>query len=77
MRYLPHTEQDIKEMLEAIGVANVGDLFDSIPDRLRLEEPLNLPAALPEADLVQTLRRMEQRNLNAAFSRNSSTAEYG
>ena len=39
MRYLPHTEQDIKEMLEAIGIPNMGALFDSIPDRLRLEAP--------------------------------------
>ncbi len=64
MRYLPHTEQDIKEMLEAIGIPNLGALFDSIPDSLRLKEPLNIPAALPEADLVQTMRRMAQRNLS-------------
>lgn len=64
MRYIPHTETDIREMLAAIGVDEVSDLFDSIPDSLRLESPLNLPEAQGEADLVQTMRRLEARNLN-------------
>lgn len=64
MRYIPHTETDIQEMLAAIGVDKVDELFQSIPESLRLEKPLNLPAAQSEADLVQTMRRLEARNLN-------------
>lgn len=64
MRYIPHTPTDIRDMLSAIGIEELEELFHSIPDALRLEAPLNLPAALPEADLVQTLNRLGQRNLN-------------
>ncbi len=64
MRYIPHTESDIQEMLSSIGIEKVEELFQSIPKSLRLERPLNLPSALPEANLVQTLKRMENRNLN-------------
>lgn len=64
MRYIPHTETDIQEMLAAIGIGDVTELFHSIPESLRLVEPLNLPAALSEADMVQAMRRLEARNLN-------------
>ena len=40
MRYIPHTEQDIKQMLSDIGVNNVEQLFDSIPKSLRLKNKL-------------------------------------
>jgi glycine dehydrogenase subunit 1 len=64
MRYIPHTERDIKEMLARIGVARVEDLFASIPKSLRLEKPLNLPGALSEPEVVQTLRRLQKHNLD-------------
>ena len=32
MRYLPHTEEEIRAMLERIGVAHVDTLFEAIPE---------------------------------------------
>ena len=64
MRYIPHTETDIREMLSAIGIKEIGELFHSIPEALRLEAPLDLPPALPEADLTQTLNQLASRNVN-------------
>ncbi|MBT3515373.1 MAG: aminomethyl-transferring glycine dehydrogenase subunit GcvPA, partial [Nitrospina sp.] len=63
MRFIPHTEQDIREMLEAIGVQNVDQLFAGIPDNLQLgKTPLNLPPALSESEVVDTLRQIQMRN---------------
>ncbi len=42
-RYIPHTEEDCRNMLETIGVKNVEDLFGSIPKEYRLSKPLDLP----------------------------------
>ena len=64
MRYIPHTETDIKEMLSAIGIKEIGELFHSIPEALRLEAPLDLPPALPEADLAQSMSRLASRNVS-------------
>ncbi len=64
MRYIPHTETDIQEMLSAIGIKEIGELFHSIPEALRLEAPLNLPPALPEADLTQAMGQLARRNVN-------------
>jgi glycine dehydrogenase subunit 1 len=43
-RFTPHTETDIQEMLEAIGVDSLADLFAD--DSPKLEGELNLPPAL-------------------------------
>lgn len=64
MRYIPHTETDIQEMLSAIGIKEIGELFHSIPEALRLEAPLDLPAALPEADLTRAMSQLASRNVN-------------
>ena len=63
MRFIPHTERDIREMLEAIGVQNVDQLFASIPGNLQLgNKHLDLPRALSESEVVNTLRQIQMRN---------------
>ncbi|MZG52771.1 MAG: aminomethyl-transferring glycine dehydrogenase subunit GcvPA [Nitrospinae bacterium] len=63
MRYIPHTEQDIKQMLAEIGVKNIDELFDSIPESLRLNNKLlDLPPSLPESELTEYLKRLQKRN---------------
>jgi glycine dehydrogenase subunit 1 len=65
MRYIPHTETDIRGMLAKIGVKNIEQLFDSIPDELRLrEKPLDLPKSRSESELTAFLGRMQKRNAN-------------
>ena len=62
MRYLPHTSNEIEQMLSTIGVASIADLFASIPEELRLKEPLALPPALPELELRDHLRTLSRKN---------------
>jgi|TARA_B110000438_G_scaffold82095_1_gene81914 glycine dehydrogenase subunit 1 len=63
MRFIPHTEQDIREMLETIGIQNVDQLFTGIPAGLRLgDTPLRLPSALSESEVVDKLRQIQKRN---------------
>jgi len=51
MRYLPHTEEEIAEMLRAIGLKSLDNLFDTIPNDCLRTEPLDLPAPLTEWEL--------------------------
>jgi glycine dehydrogenase subunit 1 len=62
--YLPHTEEDRKAMLAAIGVEKTEDLFADIPADLRLNRPLNLPEALSEPDLAKHLAALAGTNAN-------------
>ncbi len=62
MRYLPHTEQEIRGMLERIGIQNVDALFDSIPEGYRLDRPLALEPALDEAQLMAHMESLASKN---------------
>jgi len=66
MRYIPHTEQDIRQMLADIGLKKIDELFDSIPDSLRLNNKLlDLPPSLPESELTEHLKRLQKRNITS------------
>ena len=51
MRYLPHTGEDIAEMLQAIGVESLDDLFSTIPGACRRKTDLALPEPMTEWEL--------------------------
>jgi len=53
MRYLPKSSSERREMLEAVGVEEVGELFATIPAEFRLNHPLNLPGPLSEAEIIR------------------------
>ena len=52
-------------MLEAIGLKSAEQLFDSIPQELRLQRPLNTPAALSEIELLDKFERLGTQNAAA------------
>ena len=51
MRYLPHTAEDIQEMLQTVGSENLDALFSVIPEDCRRPEDMNLPESLTEWEL--------------------------
>jgi len=52
-------------MLEAIGVSSVDDLFDAIPEALRLDGPLGLEDGLSESECFDELAALAARNAHA------------
>lgn len=63
MAYLLNTPAQRQEMLRAIGVETVNDLFKQIPAELQLDRPLDLPEPLTEMDLESYMRRMAAMNV--------------
>jgi glycine cleavage system P protein (glycine dehydrogenase) subunit 1 len=64
-RYTSATESDRAEMLAAIGVDSVEDLFEQVPEPLRLGRPLELPDGLGEAEVHERLAALAARNADA------------
>lgn len=64
MSYVLNTPADREAMLAKIGAASPDDLFQSIPEALRLRRPLNVPAALTEMELQQHLSELANRNVS-------------
>jgi len=64
--YLSLTDADREAMLETIGVDSIDDLFEQIPEAVRLGRPLDVPEALPEATLVSRLEELAARNADTS-----------
>ena len=64
MSYLSLTERDREEMLAAIGVSSVEELFRDIPAGVRLDRELELEPALGEQELSRHLEELAARNVD-------------
>jgi glycine dehydrogenase subunit 1 len=62
--YIANTDEDRREMLAAIGVEMVDELFSDIPPEFRIDG-LSLPPPLSELDLMRELSALAERNVVA------------
>ncbi len=51
MPYIPHTAEDVRAMLDRIGVGSIDDLFDEIPRELRVDSLPGVPEPLSEMEI--------------------------
>ena len=55
MPFNPHTPKDTAEMLAAIGADSIEDLFDEIPEHLKIESLDGVPHALTEMEVTRLM----------------------
>ena len=65
MPFIPHTEEDIAEMLASIGAKSIEDLFDEIPDELVSGELTGVPSGLSELEITRLM--MERANQDGFY----------
>ena len=66
MPYIANTPADQRAMLDAIGAASLDELFESIPQGLRLDRPLAIPPALSEMELSVHMSALAAKNRSAS-----------
>ncbi len=62
MPFIPHTEDDIRAMLDAIGVDSIERLFEEIPAELVIDELSGVPDALSEMEVTRLMRDRAARD---------------
>jgi glycine dehydrogenase subunit 1 len=62
MPFIPHTEDDVREMLAAIGAPSIDALFEEIPAALRTRELSGIPEALNEMEVGRLMRLRARRD---------------
>jgi glycine dehydrogenase subunit 1 len=62
--YLSLTDRDREEMLAAIGVSSVDELFRDIPEGVRFDRELDLEPPLSEQELSSHLEELAARNVD-------------
>lgn len=61
-KYIPHTEADIKKMLDKIGVASVDDLYADVPQEVIFREEYDIPEAMSEIELRRHFDELGKKN---------------
>lgn len=62
-RHIAPNATDTTEMLHAVGVNSINELIDqTVPQKIRLKNPLNLPAAKSEFDYLNDLKQTASKN---------------
>jgi len=65
LRYIPNSPEERTEMLHQVGLNSAEELFDSIPQDLRLTRNLDTTPALSEIELLDGFERLAARNPGA------------
>ena len=65
MPFIPHTDQEISQMLEAIGVDSIDDLFDEIPAHLRASSLEAVPEGMTEMEVSRLMHERADSNTRA------------
>jgi len=65
VRFAPHTDDDVRAMLDRIGLDSLDGLFDQIPEAVRLDRPLALPDGVSEMELLADVRALAARDRSA------------
>ena len=60
--YVPNSVVEQKEMLEALGLQAMEDLFDVIPDEVRVKGELRIPSGKSELEVRRQMEEMAERN---------------
>ena len=60
--YFPHTEDDIKEMLQRIGVSSLDDLYSDVPAEFIYKGQYDLPDAMSEQQIREHFAALDRRN---------------
>ena len=60
--YVPSTQEQRQEMLQAIGLKAFKDLYKDVPESMYLDRPLDLPAGQSELEVSRALNAMARKN---------------
>jgi len=60
--YLPHTDDDIREMLERIGVQSFDELLTTVPKEILAKSKLRLPEGLSELEALARVKQLSYLN---------------
>ena len=63
-RFAPATPDDRRAMLDQLGLDSVEQLFESIPEEVRLGRPLDIPAPASEWELLREMAALAEQNVD-------------
>lgn len=60
--YVPATAAEREEMLRAVGVSSIGELYKSVPSEMLLGDRLDLPDGMSELEVREAMAELAEKN---------------
>jgi glycine dehydrogenase subunit 1 len=60
--YIPHSDEDVRAMLSAVGAASLEELFSDVPKELLLKKDLDIPEGISEEEVLKIVRSFASMN---------------
>lgn len=60
--YVPNTKDEQSRMLQAIGLTSMEELFNAVPQEVRLKAPLDIPKGMSEMEVSRKMRSIADKN---------------
>ena len=61
-KFLPHTPEDIQQMLKRIGINSLEDLYAEVPESIRLKKDYDIPEDMSELEIRAFFDKLGQKN---------------
>ena len=61
-KYFPHTDEDIRSMLDKCGLKSLEDLYQDIPQELLLHRDYDLPSEMSEVEVRKMFKEIGEEN---------------
>lgn len=61
-KYIPHTDEDVRKMLEVIGVESMDDLYNDVPSEFIFREEYDIPSKMSEIELRKHFNELGKKN---------------
>ena len=61
-KYMPHSEEDIKVMLDKVGVDTIDDLYKDVPSEVIFKEEYDIPSCMSEIELRKHFKELAGKN---------------
>ncbi len=61
-KFIPHTSDDIRKMLDKVGVNSIDDLYAEIPSEVIFKEEYDIPSAMSEIELRKFFKQLALKN---------------
>lgn len=61
-KYFPHTQDDLKAMMEKVGVKDLDGLYAQIPESIRFRDDYKLPSEMSEIEVRQLFEKLSSQN---------------
>lgn len=62
-KYMPHSDEDIRVMLEKVGVDSIDDLYSDVPSEVIFKEEYDIPSSMSEIELRKHFKALGDANV--------------